>query len=411
MKRLTSRLGAALLVLAAEPAAAQHYSGYAEARSYGYFAKANERDPAAIAWGTILVKGEAALGARGRFVSSLRLEGISSDEAGPLEFDPADRALRRTPLTLRELYVRLPLRSGLDLQAGRFELGWGKTDGYSPADAFLPRDLSDPFADEKLPLWGARLQGQRAGLRWELYATAPATPWRMPVLEGRYAPVPIARVILVDGTSNPPHAGFAAGRLLLTHGDWDLGLWARGGERPAPLLAFRRDQVYPVDVGYAVPTDRRYVRESGAGFEVAKVQGAWVLRGELGALYSGDAELGSALLVTAGLERGVGNAIFIATLAVNLRDTPIDPALLFDRAFLPGLIAAWTQSASWGSVKLAWTGAFKHGDGLLKIDVVDHLNDRWSLNAGGDLPYGSELGPLGVLGDARRARLALRRSW
>ena len=33
----------------------------------------------------------------------------------------------------------------------RFFLGWGKTDGYSPADAFLPRDLSDPFSDERLP--------------------------------------------------------------------------------------------------------------------------------------------------------------------------------------------------------------------------------------------------------------------
>ena len=367
-----------------------------------------------IGWQTFLVKEEGKLGA-GRFAVSLRAEAISSHERGPLVFDPADRELRRSPLSLREAWVRYPVAPSVDLQAGRFELGWGKTDGYSPADAFLPRDLSDPWAEEKLPVWGARVTGQTGTVRVDGVWAMTTTPWRMPVLSGRNAPLDVSLapvpLYLVDGTSTPPATGFGALRLLASAGEWDVGLWGRTGVRPAPLLVFRTDQAMPGPDGYAVPADRRYAHESGAGAEVSRVVGSYVLRGEASYLESADPDLGRALVWTVGAERAFGDGTLLVTFAANAKGTPIDKSLLFDRAFLPGLIVVWDRTERWGSWRLAWTTGFDHGDGLVKAEVADNVTDEWKVTAGADLPYGSRYGPFGARWAGRRARLAVRRSW
>src|SRR5262249_3912120 len=160
-----------------------------------------------------------------------------------------------------------------------------------PADAFLPRDGSDPFREEKLPIWGARLLAQRGPLRAELVGAATTTPWRLPVLIGCNAPLPVPGVFLTDGESHPPREGFGALRLMGTFGDWDVGLWGRGGVRPAPLLVFRTDLARPIPEGYEVPADRRFTHEHGFGAELSRVAGPFVLRAEASALFSDDAEL------------------------------------------------------------------------------------------------------------------------
>lgn len=277
-----------------------------------------EQEPWVLGWGTVFSKYEGRLGTM-RFAASVRYEAISSAERGAFVFDPADRRLRRAPLSVRELWLRVPLAASLDLELGRLELGWGKTDGFSPADAFLPRDLSDPYADEKLPLWGARLRGQRGPVRFELFGSATTTPWRLPVLVGRQAPVDASffglRVYLVDGEQAPPGTGFAAVRALATLGDWDVGVWGRAGVRPAPLLALRLDRAFLAPDGIAVPADRDFAHESGAGVEASRVVGPFVLRAELAALFSSDARLGDALLWTLGAERSFGDGTLLVTFA------------------------------------------------------------------------------------------------
>jgi hypothetical protein len=163
--------------------------------------------------------------------------------------------------------------------------------------------------------------------------------------------------------------------------------------------------------GIAVPADRRFAREQAAGVELSGALGAWVVRGELAALHSDDAELGDALVWTLGLERAFGDGTLLATFAANARGTPADPLLLFDRAALPELILAWNQSESWGSWRVVLAEAFRHGDGLLKAEVTDALTDLWSVMAGLDVPFGSRLGPYGSRPDTRRVRLGIRRSW
>jgi hypothetical protein len=271
----------------AGPAAAQRLSGYAEGRVEAYFGKQNDRDPAAIGWGRVLLTGEAPLGPL-RLSLTLRAEEATSKDVGRLEWDPADREVRRSPLSIREAWVRLPIASGLDVTLGRQTLGWGKTDGYSPADAFLPRDLGNPSADEKLPVWGVRAQGTTGALRADAFWAVTTTPWRLPILEGRNAPLPVPNAFLVDGEERPPRDGFGAVRLLATFGDWDVGLWGRAGVRPAPLLVFRLDRVTPVSDGFEIPVDRRFARERGLGGEVSRVVGGFVVRAELAALFSND---------------------------------------------------------------------------------------------------------------------------
>ena len=351
---------------------------------------------------------------KARFAVSARAEALSSGGDRAFSFDPADRALRRAPFSVREAWLRLPIATSLDLTLGRFVLGWGKTDGYSPADAFLPRDLTDPYADEKLPLWGARLQGQAGPVRLDAVASAPTTPWRLPVLHGRNAPLhdsPVPGAHLVDGESDPPGMGFGALRLLATFGPWDLGAWGRAGVRPAPLLVFRADEATPRPDGLAVPADRRYAREQAAGIELSRVLGAWVVRGEVAALHSGDAELGDALIFTLGVERAFGDGTLLVTWAANARDTPVDALLLFDRAALPEVVAAWSRAESWGSWKVVLAEALRHGDGLVRAEVTDAVTDAWSVTAGLDLPFGSRHGLYGARPDTRRLRVAARFAW
>jgi hypothetical protein len=412
-----TRRGAVLtlfLLLVPAPAFAQGFSGFAEAKGFAFSERVTDKDPWVVGWGTLFVKEERKVGDT-QWTASGRAEDISSSEQGPLVFDPADREVRRSPLSVRELWVRFPVAPSVDLQLGRFELGWGKTDGYSPADAFLPRDLSDPFAHEKLPFWAIRLSGQQGSLRMESIVGLVTTPWRLPVLGSRYFPLktdsPYGPIAYEDVGNAPPKAGFAALRVLRTIGDWDVGGWGRVGVRPAPLLEFRTDLAVPGPSGVTIPVERRYAREQGVGVEVSRLAGSWVLRGEAAALFSTDPDLGNALIGTLSAERGFGDGTLLVTLAVNAIDPPVDTALLFDRALLPALITAWNRTEEWGSWKVAWTEGLKYGDGLLEAEVGYNATDLWRITLGGELPYGSEKGALGALHAARRIHLALRRSW
>jgi len=403
-----------LQLLLPSPSLAEGISGYVEAKGFAYRERTRSRDPWALGWGTIFSKWEQKVAAT-QLTASLRGEWISSDEQGPLTFDPADRRLRRSPLAIADLWLRLPLAPALDLQLGRFQLGWGKTDGYSPADAFLPRDLSDPFSDEKIPLWAVRLNGERGPFRFEAVVAPLTTPWRLPLLGSRNAPLRSEGIppgtVFREIETTPPDPGFAALRTLYTIGEWDLGAWGRVGVRPAPLLAFRIDQAAPAASGMVIPIERRYAREQALGVELSRVTGPWILRGEAATLFSRDAELGNAVIGSLSAERGFGDNTLLITLAGNALKTPVDQSLLFDRALLPAIIVAWNRTEQWGEWKLVWNGGLKHGDGLVKGEAGYNLTDLWKVTVGAEIPYGTTQGPFGALNTAQRLHLALRRSW
>ena len=403
-----------LFLLLPLPVLAGEISGYVEAKGFAYAERWSGRDSRGLGWGTLFTKWEEKLGET-QLSASLRGEGITSGENGALDFDPADRKLRRSPVSVRDLWLRIPLNTTHDLQLGRFQLGWGKTDGYSPADAFLPRDLTDPFADEKLPLWALRLNGYGGTLRYEVVAAPVTTPWRLPPLGSRNAPLKVdalpAGTVFNEVESSPPGIGFAAVRLLSSFGDWELGGWGRAGVRPAPLLNFRVDQMTATSAGFSLPVERRYAMEEAAGIELSRIIGSWIVRGEGAALFSRDRDLGNALIGAVSVEKSFGDGTFLVTLAGNAISPPVDSAQLFDRAILPVIITAWNRTEEWGEWKLVWSAGLKHGDGMFKGEAGYNLSDTWKLTLGGELPYGSEEGAIGALQTARRVSVALRRSW
>jgi hypothetical protein len=402
---------AASVALAARPARAQSWSGFVEAKGWAFADRALPREPWVVGNAATQATFEAKLAPSLRFSATARGELWSSGDRD-LFLDLADRDLRRAPLSLREAWISWSVAPTVDLEAGRFFLGWGKTDGYSPADAFLPRDLTDPFADERLPLWGLRARGQAGALRFDGVFVPLGTPWRVPVSSPRFAPVQEAvagyPVVLVDGTVDLPRTGWGALRLLGTFGDWDVGAWGRTGVRPAPLLAPRPDEAFLDGDAVALPADRRFAREDAAGVELSRVAGAWVLRAEGAVLSSDDASLGDALVWTAGAERAFGDGTLLVTFAANARGTPVDPLLLFDRAILPALVAIWQRTERWGSWRLVWTQGLAHGDGLVKAEGAWNATDAVSLTLGADVPYGSRFGPFGSRPDLKRLRAGAR---
>ena len=395
-------------------ACAQTWSGFAEAKGYAYAERKVESSPWVVGLGTLYGKVEGKLGERVRFAVSLRAEAWSSGDR-TLPFDLADRDARRSTLSTREAFLSWSVAPTVDLEAGRFFLGWGKTDGYSPADAFLPRDLTDPFADEKLPVWGVRARGQAGTLRFDGVLVPLGTPWRVPVSSPRFAPVSQTvaglPVVLVDGAIDLPRAGWGALRLLATWGDWDVGAWGRTGVRPAPLLTPRPDRAYLDGGAVALPAYRRFAREDAAGVELSRLAGAWVLRAEGSLLSSKDPDLGHALIWTVGAERAFGDGTLLVTFAANARGTPVDPVLLFDRAILPALLAIWQRTERWGSWRAVVTQGLRHGDGLAKAEVSWNATDALAFTLGVDVPWGSRYGPFGSRPDLKRARAGARFSW
>lgn len=393
-----------LALLSAAPALAVELEGYAEARGEAYGKRHSAVDESAAARGTMLLKGTERSGDV-VYAASLRL--LSDTTPGTrLSFDPADQDAERSSVSLREAWVRTPLTPMVDLQAGRFALGWGKTDGYSPADAFLPRDLTDPFGDEKLPLWAARVLGQWDEVRVELVASPVTTPWRLPELGSRFAPLPFDVKYLRENDQTPPEGGFYAARLLSQRGDVDFGVWLRGGVLPAPLLRFKVTPDYR-----GLMPEREWVRENGAGAEVSWLLDSWVVRAEGGAFAAEGGGVEDALIWAVGAERSWDDYTLIATLADNAGKRGDEDSIPYDRALLPLFMAALSGQHEWGDWKATWMAGLRKGDGVAKLEGGYALTDAAKATLGVDYPYGPTEGALGGLRDGRRGWAALKYSW
>jgi hypothetical protein len=393
----------------AAPRFGQTFTGFVEAKSFGYVSDINSPESRLRSWGTVLVKEAARIGPV-RMSGVLRMEQTSSSQVGPAVFDPADRKPRRSAVSLRELTISAPVMSGVDVEVGRFDLGWGQTDGYSPADAFIPRDLTDALSGELLPLWGARMRGERGGIRFEVLDVPVTTPWRLPAIEGRE--ISSEGVFLADvGLNAPvPKSGFVAARVKSTIAGWDVGVWGRSGVRPAPVLDQEAD-VQPDVFPQVIPIGRHYAHERAIGGEVSRVVDGWVWRGEVGVLRSNDAELGDAVLWTIGTSRDVRDGTFTVTFASNAIEPPVNRLLLFDRALLPAIILAADELESWGAWKVAWLGTLHTIGGIMSAEVTKRLTEAVALTAGTDLPHGSELSPASAFAGGKRVRAALRWTW
>ena len=385
-------------------------SGYAETTVFGFTNRSGTGEPRLTSWNTVFVKQQARI--RGvRATAAVRAELIPAADRGPLALDLADRRPRRPPVSIRELSIAVPVASAIDFQIGRFEMGWGRTDIYSPADSFLPRDASDALAMERLPLWGARLHGERKGVRFDLYGSFVTTPWRLPDMEGRYSPYAAINYYLSVNPTDPPLGGFGSIRILKTGERLDLGVWARTGTRPMPLMVPDIDNAREVGTSHIVPTNLRFVRETGAGVEVCRTYTNWILRAEAAVLHSPDPAIGTTLPWSFEAEFPFRSGNVTATFADSARDPPRDPKVPFQIDFFPSFWIAVNQSESWGDWRVIWTGTFKRVGAVLAGEATRALTDTLRLVVGADMPFGARLGTPGAYYQARRFRTSLRLSW
>jgi hypothetical protein len=386
------------------------FTGFVEAEVFAYPRRVTGEDDSAAAWLTLVARHERRLGPL-RLAGSFRAEKITSGEQRGTRLDLADRLARRPVFSIPEAWASVPLFPAVEAQAGRFDVAWGRTDGYSPADAFLPRDLSDPFSDERLPLWGARVLGERGPVRFELFHSFTTTPWRLPVMSGRLSPVWYADFFLLDAEERPPTRGFDVARVTVSGHQWDLGGWVRTGVRPAPVIVPLREQEEPRAEGTFVPLARRFAPEDAYGIEIVRGQGSWIARGELAYSTSRDPDVGTAVIWTLSVERPARQGAIMVTVAGNAIEPPINPLLLFDRAFLPHFIATSTQLEPWGSWRVLWLGTFRRVGGILELEVSRDLTDALKATIGADLPHGSQTSSPGAISRARRVHTGARWSW
>ena len=391
------------------PLFAASFEGYAEAKVFGFLG-ASPGSPNAEGWADAFGRTLARIGPV-RITASVRAEQSSSVRVGPVVWDPADRLPDRSPLSIRELSAVIPIASGIDFQAGRFYVAWGQSEELSPADAFLPRDISDPLTTDRLPLWGYQLRGERHGIRFDVFVEAITTPWRLPAMNGQHSPLSQQKIFFENYPSTVPKRGFGAARVSGMLGRWDVGAWARTGVRPAPILELHTELATTTDEGTVIPVGQRYADETGGGLQIAHEVIGWLVRGEVAVLNSSDADLGRAVIGAVSLSHPVRNGLFVGTFAFNGITPPVEPLLLFDRALLPAFLLGVRQSETWGAWKLGWLGTFDRIGGVLTADVTKDLTPVVKLTVGADLPHGDPFSPARVFAGDKRLRAAIRWDW
>lgn len=216
---------------------------------------------------------------------------------------------------------------------------------------------------------------------------------------------------LLDARSPPPRRGFEGVRVQRVGEIWDVGVWARNGVRPAPILTGDLDDAEERGQRRYIQLGRRFAHEVGFGLQVSRDVAGWRLRGEVSHQRSADPDLKNAALWTLEAQRSLRSGVLTMTAAGNALDAPEVSVLHFDRAFLPGFVIGADQKESWGSWRIAWLGTYKKIGSLLQLDLGRDLSSRVKLTVGADLPDGSRLESFGAFANAQRVRASLRYAW
>ena len=124
--------------------------------------------------------------------------------------DVLDRGVQRPALSVRD--ARATIRKGmLSIAAGKQFIRWGKADILNPTDRFAPRDFLEVTDDEYLAVIGTRVQYERGLHTVDLIWVPVFTPSRIPLVGGRWAPVPpetSGGIGIVDREIRSGYSGF-----------------------------------------------------------------------------------------------------------------------------------------------------------------------------------------------------------
>lgn len=139
--------------------------------------------------------------------------------------DVRDRGLLRPALSIRRLSATLT-RGPVTIDIGKQFIRWGKADVVTPTDRFAPRDFLNVVDTELLGVAGARLMFQRAAETIDAVWVPFFTPSRTPLLNQRWAAVPVAGLSLtfIDGSGPLPKGSQSGIRWGHTGSRYELSL-------------------------------------------------------------------------------------------------------------------------------------------------------------------------------------------
>lgn len=353
-------------------------------------------------------------------LASLRIEAAGSETGTGTRqsFSPISAPLLKGDdirVELGELYILIPA-GALEFKLGKQEIAWGSIDGARVVDTVSPARLTEGLArnprPDRIAIWAARMQARSGRFDLDLvFAPDPTVnqlaepgaaffPQAPRFLAGLEATGPLPPITREDRGDLIDDATIG-GRLSYRLDAGDLRLSFLRGVDQDGIPVFDGQQI-----------ELRHPRRHTIGLEFVRQLGGLV--GRLETAWTPDARFvaaGSLGTEIAEVDRIVGGlgGDFSGPL-----DTYVNLQLILDHVSSDReLVRPATDLISTLRIekdfdddlhkaRVEWFNSLTDGDGLVRLELVRRLDDRFSLFAGGELFYGPREGIFGQFTDRSR---------
>lgn len=397
-----AQLALALLLWAsAAGAQSASYNGFIEGRAFG-FPQTTANDTTRVI-GDALFRNETVLKPTDWFqlVAGLDLRANSHDQVEDewrLDFD--DRGVRRPRAAVRRLAASVSAR-GFTLDVGKQFIRWGRADVIYPTDRFAPRDYLNVIDPDLLPVIGARAAIQAGSETFEVIWVPRLTPSRLPLLDQRWAAIPVeaAALSVTDGGSDLPRGAQLGGRWRHTGSRLETALSIFDGFNHLPEIDVRT-RVNPGGPG-GIDIVRVYPEIRMLGADVAIPTDRLTLKAEIASVTSSSATGDDYVLYVLEIERQAGEWLLDVGYAGEVvRESRAPLVFAPDRNMARSIIGRASYTVDPRRTVVIEGAARQSGDGFYgKLEYSQAMRERWRLTFTG---VGLGGGPDDFLGQYRR---------
>jgi hypothetical protein len=231
--------------------------------------------------------------------------------------DFADRGIRRPRLAVRRAAVTAA-RGRVTVDVGKQFIRWGKADIVNPTDRFAPRDFLNVIDAEFIAVTGVRAVVEVAAHDVIEFVWLPVfTPSRTPLLDQRWAAVPVMPILVIDTGSVFPdgaQTGVRWGRVG-TSIEWSVSFFDGFNHLPnidvLPGLSSTAARSGSVATGPEVEIARTYPSLRTIGGDAAVPTAWFTLKAEAAYFSTESPTTDEYLLYVLQLERQTGEWVFV----------------------------------------------------------------------------------------------------